>query len=443
MSVRNVCITGGRTFFCAKIARWNMTVQILKGHIVHAPKFGELSITENGYMVLNDGKIQGIFKSVPDQYKNVNVTDYGNQIIMQSFADTHMHAPQYVMLGMGMDLPLLDWLNTYTFKTEAVFKDPDYAREVYAKLAKEMIDNGTTRVCAFSTLHRQSTMILMEEFERAGMTGFVGKVNMDRNSNDYLIETTAESMNETLAWLDECSDKFDHIKPILTPRFTPTCTDVLMAFLGKLAHERNLPVQSHLSENKAEIEWVKELHPDCSQYWESYAKFGLFNDKTVMAHCVHCDDREIKALKDNGVWVAHSPDSNINLISGIAPVRKMVRAGVRVTLASDIAGGALLPMPQVVTAAIRASKMKRIETNWTEDFLTVAEAYYLGTSAAAPYFGGKHGFANGDKLHALVVDDASLPPAKNLTVRERFERALYLMNKDNITAVYSDGRKVK
>ena len=190
-----------------------MTVQIIKGHIVDAPAFGELKITENGYLVLKDGKIENIFAELPEAYHDALVTDYSDKIVMPSFADMHMHAPQYAMLGMGMDLPLLDWLNTYTFKTEAAFKDTAYAREVYRALAAEMIDNGTTRVCAFSSLHREATLILMEEFEKAGMTGYVGKVNMDRNSGDILTETTEESMRETMAWLDEASDKFEHIKP--------------------------------------------------------------------------------------------------------------------------------------------------------------------------------------------------------------------------------------
>ncbi len=421
-----------------------MTVQVIKGHIVHATDFGRLDVLENGCIVLNNGKIDGVFAAVPEPYQSAPSVDYGDRLIMPSFADMHMHAPQYAMLGMGMDLPLLDWLNTYTFKTEAAFEDTEYARKTYRRLAKEMIANGTTRVCAFSSLHRKSTMVLMEEFEKAGLTGYVGKVNMDRNSGDVLTETTEESVNETKAWLEESADKFEHIKPILTPRFTPTCSNELMAFLGKTAKEKSLPVQSHLSENTSEIAWVKELHPDCEQYWESYMKYGLFNDRTVMAHCVHSDERERKAMRDNGVWVAHCPDSNINLISGTAPVRKMINEGVRVTLGSDIAGGALLPMNQVVTAAIRASKAKRIETDWTDEFLTVAEAFYLGTTAGAEFFGAGGGFAKGDKLHAVVVDDASLPiPAKQLSIRERFERALYLMNKENIVAVYSAGRQVK
>ena len=362
---------------------------------------------------------------------------------MQSFADMHLHAPQYPMLGMGMDLPLLDWLNTYTFRTEARFADPDFARRTYRRLATDLITNGTTRVCMFSSLHTEATWILMEELERAGVTGFVGKVNMDRNGLPGILqETTEQSISETLRWLDGCH--FDHVKPIITPRFTPSCTDELMAALGRIARDRGLYVQSHLSENRGEIAWVRELHPDCPQYWESYDKFGLWKDHTVMAHCVYSDARECAAIRRAGVVVAHCAGSNINLCSGVSPVREMLRQGIWVTLGSDIAGGAQLPMYKVITMSIRASKVKRMETDWSEDFLTVPEGYYLGTTAGHRYFGGGEGFAVGKLLHAIVVDDGDFPePVRQLTVRERFERAIYMLHRHNITAVWSDGRLVK
>ena len=181
----------------------------------------------------------------------------------------------------------------------------------------------------------------MEELEKAGVTGYVGKVNMDRNGSPELQETTEQSKRETLRWLDACG-RFQTVKPILTPRFTPSCTDELMSWLGKLAAERGLYVQSHLSENKGEIAWVKELCPDCAQYWESYDRAGLWKDHTVMAHCVHSDARERSAIRQAGVVVAHCPDSNINLCSGIAPVRQMLNEGLWVTLGSDIAAGSSL-----------------------------------------------------------------------------------------------------
>ena len=419
-----------------------MSITVLKGHIVSAPKLGALETLENGYLVLDDGIIQGAFSSLPERFASAPVSDYGDRLILQSFADMHLHAPQYPMLGLGMDLPLLDWLKQYTFRTEARFQDTDYAREIYRQLAQRLIRSGTTRVVMFSSIHTDATLILMEELERAGVTGYVGKVNMDRNGapGSYQ-ETTEESKRETLRFLEAAAD-FSRVKPILTPRFTPTCTDELMAWLGQTARERGLYVQSHLSENKQEIAWVRELHPDCVEYWETYDKFGLFSDHTVMAHCVYSSAREREAMKRRNVLVAHCPDSNINICSGFVPLHIMLEEGLWVALGSDIAGGAELPMNRVITAAIRMSKAKRIESEWAQDFLTVIEGYYLGTTAGARYFGAGAGFAPGDPLHAIVVDDAALPKTRALSLRERLERAIYLMDDRSIVAVYSEGKKV-
>ena len=417
-----------------------MKTTILKGNLVAAPELGKLDIVENGYLVAVDGVIEGVYETLPEKFAGCEVEDCGKDLILQTFSDMHLHAPQYAMLGMGMDMPLIDWLNTYTFPTEAHFADPEVARPIYKQLAEELVSNGTTRVVMFSSLHRESTLVLMEELEKAGVTGYVGKVNMDRNGGENYQETTEESMSETVKWIEQCN--FEHVKPVITPRFTPTCTNELMEFLGKLAAEKDLPIQSHLSENTGEIAWVKELHPDCQQYWETYAKYNMWNDRTVMAHCVWSDERERKAIKDAGVWVCHCASSNEDLISGYAPIRVMLDEGVRVVLGSDIAGGDHISMFDNVTASIRASKARRIMTNWETDFLTVAEAYYLGTSAACEFFGEKPGFAAGNPLHAIVVCDDDLPDVRQRTTQERFERCMYRRQPDAIRAVYSAGRKV-
>ena len=412
---------------------------ILRGSIIHTPALGRLEALEGGYLVLEDGVIRGVYPALPEAYRNLDVEDYGENLILQSFADMHLHAPQYAMVGMGMDLPLLDWLNTYAFPAEARFADLDYARRVYRKLAADLIAWGTTRVAMFSSLHTDATLVLMEELERAGVTGYVGKVNMDRNGGENLQETTESSMAETVRWLEHCH--FAHIQPILTPRFTPSCTDELMAWLGRTAAERGLYVQSHLSENRGEMEWVRQLCPDCRQYWESYAKYGLWKDHTIMAHCVHSDEREQLAMKEAGVLAVHCADSNVNILSGTAPVREMLERGLWVALGSDVAGGAQLGMPQVVTASIRASKVKCMETG--APFLTAGEGYYLATTAGHRYFGAGDGFAPGDSLHAIVVDESRFPePVHPLKPAERLERALYLMDPRDIRAVYSAGRKV-
>ncbi|MBQ9459575.1 MAG: amidohydrolase family protein [Oscillospiraceae bacterium] len=417
-------------------------MKLLKGNLVYSPKLGELTTLEHGALLLDDrGCVRDVLAAAPESC-DAETIDYGDALIMPSFVDMHLHAPQYPMLGMGMDLPLIDWLNTYTFQTEARFADTDYARRVYRRLADDLITGGTTRVCMFSSLHTDATLILMEELERAGVTGCVGKVNMDRNSGDTLRETTEESKRETLRWLDECA-RFTHVKPILTPRFTPSCTDELMEWLGRLGQERGLCVQSHLSENEAEIAWVRELHPDCARYWETYAKYGLWKERTVMAHCVHSDEREREALAQHNIAVAHCAGSNINICSGVAPIRTMLREGIWVTLGSDIAGGALLAMNRVIAMSIRASKFRHMSSGGAEKFLNVDEAYYLGSTAGHRWFGADGGFAKDEPLHAIVVDDGVFTePVRELTLRERFERSIYLMEKNAIRAVWSEGRRV-
>lgn len=415
-------------------------LEILKGSLAFSVEAEKLITAEEGYIVLEDGRIRGVYRYLPEAYRGAWIKDYGNAIITPSFTDMHLHAPQYAMLGLGMDLQLIDWLNAYAFKTEAMFADEAYARAAYRQLAAELIAKGTTRVCMFSSLHRRATLILMEELERAGVTGYVGKVNMDRNGGANLQEETEESIRETLLWLDEGSG-FRFVKPMLTPRFTPACTDELLTALGKIARERDLPVQSHLSENQDEIAWVRSLHPDCAQYWETYDKYGLWKKGTVMAHCVYSDEQERAAIKRAGVVVAHCADSNTSIRSGIAPVRRMLAEGLFVTLGSDIAGGAKLCMLDAATEAIRASKHRWRETG--EDFLKVNEAFYLITGAGQGYFGAQPGFGVGDMLHAVVLDDRYLPETRRLTLPERLERLMYIGGEREIAAVYSEGRKVK
>lgn len=416
-----------------------METIVLKGNFVDAPALGELRTLEQGFLVLEGGVIQGLYPCLPEEFSSCPVVDYGGRLVMQSFADMHLHAPQYPMVGMGMDLPLLDWLHSYTFPAEARFADREFARETYRRLARELIARGTTRVCMFSSLHTDATLILMEELERAGVCGLVGKVNMDQNSVPELQETTEESERETLRWLEACQD-FSHVKPILTPRFTPSCSDRLMAFLGGLAAQRQLPIQSHLSENTAEIELVAQLHPDCRQYWETYAKFGLWNSRTVMAHCVWSDGRERAAMRESGVLAVHCAASNVNICSGTAPVRTLLSEGVQVALGTDIAGGDSPDMAEAVTMAIRASKIRCIDSGWREDFLTVAEGYYLGSAAGHRWLGGGAGFQPGTRLHALVLEDSALPCVRPLSLRERFERSLYRRQPHAVQAVWSDGR---
>lgn len=410
----------------------------IKGNILEALSPDTLMIHPNSYLALEDGRVAGIYPVLPENMAEAIVTDFGDAMILQSFSDMHLHGPQYEYMGTGMDRPLLQWLESYAFPTEARYSDPAYARDMYRALARDLIQNGTTRVAMFSSLHTDTTLILMEELEKAGVTGYVGKVNMDRNAPPYLCETTEQSEQETLRWLDGCK-RFAKVKPILTPRFAPSCSDRLLAFLGKLKTERDLPVQSHLSENTGEISLVAQLFPDCAQYWEVYDKYGLFDSKTLMAHCVHSDARERAAMRLRGVHPVHCASSNNSLMSGISPVANMLREEQAVCLGSDVAGGTTLSMLRTMAYTISASKDRGCMTENESQAISIEQAYYMATGAGQSFFGGGVGFKEGELLHAIVLDDTGLPRLPGITLRDRLLRAAYRLDDRHIKAVYSEG----
>ncbi len=411
---------------------------VIKGNIISADRFGEIRIIKNGYIVIKDEKIANLSDILPFEYKDDELIDYGNKLIFQAFSDMHLHAPQFPMLGMGYDLELLDWLNTYTFPTEAKFSNVEYAKKTYKVLAKELIKNGTTRVAMFSSLHKDSTLILMDELDKAGISGYVGKVNMDRNGGVDLEEDTDDSINDTIDWIKKSN--FKNIRPIITPRFIPSCTPKLLKALGEIAEKYDLKIQSHLSENISEINLVKSLE-NVTEYYKAYEKYGLWNNKTLMAHCVHSSEEEIKSLRDNGVYVVHCASSNNNLTSGYARIRYLLNNGVKVVLGSDIAAGDKLSMFDNVVETIKASKA-RVIIGDNLAFLTPEEAFYLATSAANEFFGEKPGFAVGNKFNAIVLDDSDLLNTEKLSIKERFERMFYLREEDAIKVVYSNGKAV-
>ncbi|GAA0238686.1 amidohydrolase family protein [Metaclostridioides mangenotii] len=203
-------------------------VNILKGNIVFTETPKEFKVFENNYIVIEDGKTKGIFDELPSEYSNINVIDYTDKIIIPGMNDLHCHAPQFRNLGMAMDKELLPWLNSYTFPEESKYESIDYAKNMYPKFVKEMWRAGTTRASVFATVHKDSTRELMNLFEKAGLGAYVGKVNMNMNCPDPLLEDTFKSLGDTEEILKEYSKKDSIVKPIITPRFVPSCTSDLL-----------------------------------------------------------------------------------------------------------------------------------------------------------------------------------------------------------------------
>ena len=419
-------------------------MKLIKGSFIYSIDKDNIEIKENQYLLIRDGKSEEFYKEIPSRLKNIQIEDYGDNIIIPGLIDLHIHAPQYAFRGMGMDMQLLDWLNTYAFKEEGKYRDLEYAKKQYSKFVSDVKNSATTRLSIFATLHKDATIMLMDMLEEAGIKAYVGKVNMDRNSPEFLIEDTLKSKEDTIEWLEDTKDRYKNIKPILTPRFIPSCTDNLMEEIKQINNIYNIPVQSHLSENKSEIEWVAELHPDTKNYAEAYDKYNLFgkNNKTIMAHCVHCPDDELELIKQNNVVVAHCPQSNANLTSGIAPIKNMLSMGINVGLGSDIAAGSSLSIFRAMSDAVQVSKLRESLTGQKNQTLTLTEVFYLGTKGGGKFFGDVGSFEKGYEFDAVVLNDKSFGDNSDFTLKERLERIIYLSDDRNIVAKYVAGNKI-
>ena len=419
---------------------------ILKGHICHTPEAGRLEIRENAFAVCENGICRGVFDAVPEEYRGMEIVDCTGKLVIPGMVDLHTHAPQYAFRGTAMDCELLDWLQRYAFPEESRYADLKYAAKAYESVARSLRQGAATRVALFGTIHTDATLILMDLMEESGVISYVGKVNMDRNAPPELTEETAESETETRRFIRESlAREYRRTKPVLTPRFVPSCTDGLMTALGRIRQEYDLLVQSHLSENPEEIEAVARLAPEAAFYGDAYDRAGLFGrgGNTGMAHCVYSTPEEIERIRENGVWIAHCPASNMNIASGIAPIRRYLEQGLRVGLGTDVAGGHSESMFQAVVDAIQVSKMYWRYIDRKAKPLTVPEALYLATKGGGSFFGRAGSFEDGYEFDAVVLDDHRIAGPRPLPAAERLERAFYnQLDRQGITMKFAGGERI-
>lgn len=422
------------------------SIFILQGNIVYSKSPRELAICRRGYVVCQDGYVKGVYQTLPFRLGGNPIADYGDCLIIPGLVDLHVHASQYAVRGTGMDRELLEWLETTPFPEEAKFADPEYAQKAYQIFVEDLKKSPVTRACIFATVHKETVLLLMDLLEKSGLDTFVGKVNMDRNCPDYLREDTEQSAAETEKWIRETAERnYKNTRPILTPRFIPSCTNELLDGLKQLQRTCGLPVQSHLSENPEEIEWVRELCPEAEFYGDAYDRSGLFGGdcRTIMAHCVYSTEEEINRMEEKGVFLAHCPESNMNLASGIAPVRSFLDRGMHVGLGSDVAAGSSLNMFAVMRQALQASKMRWRIQDKTQKPLTLEEVFYMATRGGGEFFGKVGSFEPGYEFDAVVLDDSRLKSPEPPDIRRRLERLVWLGDDREVRAKYVKGVRLE
>lgn len=327
-----------------------------RGHIINPLSPAKYEEHADGLMLVDE---QGIIRYCGESktFRESEFTwqkehNFGKRIIMPGFVDLHVHLAQMGQAGRFGDT-LLGWLNKYIFPAEAKFAREEYAVKLSNWFFKELFRQGTTLSGIFTSIHKQATDIAFEVAATCGARIIMGKVMMDRNAPESLLEQTKLSLQESLElcqqWHGYDSGRLQYA---FTPRFAPTSTMELMTETGKLW--KSFPgtfLQTHLSENADEIAWVKSLFVGSKNYLDVYGRCGLTGKRSLFAHAIHLTSEEIEELKDSESSVVFCPSSNMFLKSGIFPLRRITDKQIRFGLGSDVAAGPELSMMKVMKDA--------------------------------------------------------------------------------------------
>ena len=399
---------------------------------------------EDGVLITEQGKIRwfGTWNDAQDHLPiNIEIQHYPEQLIIPGMIDTHIHFPQTEMVGAYGE-QLLSWLNTYTFPTEIQFKDKAYASEIAKFFVNELLKNGTTTALVFCTVHPESVDALFEAAEQHQMRLIAGKVMMDRHAPEALCDSADSSYDDSKALIEKWHGQGRALYAI-TPRFAPTSTPEQLERAGQLKAEHpDVYVHTHLSENKDEIAWVKDLFPAQKGYLDVYHHYGLTGQRSVFAHCVHLEDAEWQCMHETDSAIAFCPTSNLFLGSGLFPLNKTWQQQVKVGLGTDVGAGTSFSLLQTVNEAYKVQQLQG-------DKLSAFESLYHATlgGAKALDLDDKLGNFNVGKEADFVV--LNIKPTALQQLRQSRSKsiedslfALFTMGDDrNIEATYIYGQK--
>ncbi|MCO8167494.1 guanine deaminase [Pseudomonas sp. 21LCFQ02] len=314
----------------------------------------------DGLLLVEDGHISAVGEAgdlLPTLGSEVSVIEHRDALITPGFIDTHIHLPQAAMIGAYGE-QLLDWLNTYTFPCERQFADPHHAATAAQSFIDELLRNGTTTAMVFGSVHRESVEAFFRAAEQHNLRMIAGKVMMDRNAPDDLTDTVASAYADSKTLIERWHGK-GRLSYAVTPRFAPTSSPEQLAMAGRLLQEYpGLYLQTHLSENLQEIDWVKALYPQRSGYLDVYDHYQLLGERSVFAHGVHLCDAECARLAQTGSAIAFCPTSNLFLGSGLFNLPMAERHRVRVGLGTDVGAGTSFSILQTLNEAYKVMQLQ-------------------------------------------------------------------------------------
>ena len=360
-------------------------------------------LVDNG-LVVKIGPADNLLKQLPEE---IPIKDYTGKLIIPGLIDAHIHYPQTDMIASYGE-QLLEWLNKYTFPTEGKFEDQDYAEDVAEFFIDELLRNGTTTALVLATIHPGSVNAIFEASRSRGMRMLAGKVMMDRNAPDYLLDTPESAYRDSKDLLEKWH-KVDRLLYAITPRFAPTSTDEQLQQAANLAKAYpDAYVHTHVAENKKEVQWVAELFPWSRSYLDVYDHFGLLRERSVYAHCIHLDEQDRKRMALSGATAAFCPTSNTFLGSGLFNCVSAREQGIRVAVATDVGAGTSFGMLQTLSEAYKVQQL-------TGHKISPFRALFLATlgNAQALYLDDRIGnFLPGKEADFIVLDDKATPLIK-------------------------------
>lgn len=384
------------------------------------------------------------------------------QFLFPGLIDTHLHAPQWPNLAIGMEGNLRDWVENYTDPIEESYHDVEKAKRVYDELVRKELDLGTTTVAYNSSIHAEATNILADKCLQYGQRAVIGKlcilVGSTHGNWEVSTDTSLKDTQKTLDHMARIDPDEEYIMPCVQPRGGPYVPPDLMSGLGALSksqsgasepRSRSMRMQGHMCETQSDVKRTFQTHPGFTHYSEMYKAYGLLHERSILAHCIHLSDRDIDLLVQSGAGVAHNPNSNTCLRDGECRVRQLLDRGVKIGLGTDCSAGYSTSMLDAMRQASNVSRHLAIHTMDDKWVLSFPELVYLATLGAADVLDLKHKLGNfkvGKKFDALIVD-TGLDDCVNVSGFEKDDLALvkkwvFLGDDRSIRKVFVNGKLV-